>query len=208
MRNYYLIVMAFFVGTVVRADVVLENYGGTDGTGGAISSGSASSIAYTAGTTGSLESVTLRIYNSSTTTAMSVLLLNFGSTSAAANLNNVSGTRINGTGAALTYGDWQFSLGSGLAVTSGVAGSLYFKLDITDGTANWATTNNSVNVYGGWTGGTTTLPASAQYSLSAVPEPGTMLLGGIAAAAGGAVAWWKRRKQRRDAAALAAGDGA
>ena len=33
------------------------------------------------------------------------------------------------------------------------------------------------------------------YQLSAVPEPGTMLLGGIAAACGGAGAWWKRRKR-------------
>jgi len=43
-----------------------------------------------------------------------------------------------------------------------------------------------------------------RYELTAVPEPGTMLLGGIAAAVGGAGAWWKRRKQRRAAAEAAA----
>lgn len=31
---------------------------------------------------------------------------------------------------------------------------------------------------------------------SAVPEPGTMLLGGFAAMAGGAGVWWKRRRKR------------
>jgi len=43
-----------------------------------------------------------------------------------------------------------------------------------------------------------------RFPLSAVPEPGTMLLGGIAAAVGGAGGWWKRRKQRRAAAEAAA----
>lgn len=34
----------------------------------------------------------------------------------------------------------------------------------------------------------------------AVPEPGTLLLGGIAAVSGGAGAWWRRRKNRKAAA--------
>jgi len=34
------------------------------------------------------------------------------------------------------------------------------------------------------------------FTLSAVPEPGTLLLGGIAACSGAAGAWWKRRKRK------------
>jgi hypothetical protein len=34
------------------------------------------------------------------------------------------------------------------------------------------------------------------FQLSAVPEPGTLLLGGIAAACGGTGVWWKRRKRQ------------
>lgn len=35
-----------------------------------------------------------------------------------------------------------------------------------------------------------------QFALTAVPEPGTLLLGGIAACSGAAGAWWKRRKRK------------
>ena len=34
------------------------------------------------------------------------------------------------------------------------------------------------------------------FTLSAVPEPGTLLLGGIATCSGAAGAWWKRRKRK------------
>ena len=45
-----------------------------------------------------------------------------------------------------------------------------------------------------------------RYKLSAVhvPEPGTMLMGGIAAAVGGAGAWWKQRLAAAEAAATPA----
>lgn len=46
--------------------------------------------------------------------------------------------------------------------------------------------------------------SSYRYPLSDIPEPGTMLLGGIAGAVGGAGAWRKRRKQRLTAAEAAA----
>lgn len=39
-----------------------------------------------------------------------------------------------------------------------------------------------------------------QLSAVAVPEPGTLILGGIAAVSGGAGAWWRRRKNRKAAA--------
>ncbi len=38
-----------------------------------------------------------------------------------------------------------------------------------------------------------------QLNASAVPEPGTLLLGGIAAACGGTGVWWKRRKRQPQA---------
>jgi hypothetical protein len=40
----------------------------------------------------------------------------------------------------------------------------------------------------------------------AVPEPGTLLLGGLAAACGGGGVWWKRRKRKTDPSALPAGE--
>ena len=39
-----------------------------------------------------------------------------------------------------------------------------------------------------------------QLNGAAVPEPGTLILGGIAAVSGGAGAWWRRRKNRKAAA--------
>ena len=39
---------------------------------------------------------------------------------------------------------------------------------------------------------------------AAVPEPGTLILGGIAAVSGGAGAWWRRRKNRKATAEQAA----
>lgn len=43
-----------------------------------------------------------------------------------------------------------------------------------------------------------------QLSAVAVPEPGTLILGGIAAVSGGAGAWWRRRKNRKSTAEQAA----
>ena len=44
--------------------------------------------------------------------------------------------------------------------------------------------------------GTTATAARFELAASAVPEPGTLLLGGIAAACGGTGVWWKRRKRQ------------
>ena len=33
-------------------------------------------------------------------------------------------------------------------------------------------------------------------NVTSVPEPGTLLLGGIAAACGGGGAWWRRKRQK------------
>lgn len=43
-----------------------------------------------------------------------------------------------------------------------------------------------------------------QITAVAVPEPGTLILGGIAAVSGGAGAWWRRRKNRKSTAEQAA----
>jgi hypothetical protein len=61
-----------------------------------------------------------------------------------------------------------------------------------------STPTNTTNSAYGFSNATQTAVSTGQfltYQLSAVPEPGTMLLGGIAAACGGAGAWWKRRKR-------------
>jgi hypothetical protein len=49
-------------------------------------------------------------------------------------------------------------------------------------------------------------PATNLLYPQAVPEPGTLLLGGLAAACGGGGVWWKRRKRKTDEGALPAGE--
>jgi len=159
--------------------VVLQNYGETNNTRGPILGGSFGQIIqYTAGTTTTLESVTLRIWNNSLTD-MTALSLNFRHTTPTGIVirNAIPGTTVddNGLGyiGAASYGNFKFSLGSSnpalrFAVTSGLAYSLSFELDYsTGGSAYWASTDQSLTRYQGWTGGDT-IPVSYQYSLSVV----------------------------------------
>jgi hypothetical protein len=46
-----------------------------------------------------------------------------------------------------------------------------------------------------WTRSTFSTNDTTYMTLASVPEPGTLLLGGIAAACGGGGVWWKRRKR-------------
>ena len=196
MRPYFSALIGMLLINSLRAEVVLTNYGGTDGVGQALSISNASSIAYFSGFAGNFTNVKLKIFNDDSL-AITAISLSFGLTSAANDLSNVSvSTNITGS----SFADVDFNLGSGLTFANGSTGNLYFKLvSVTGGgIANWASTTNSVNANLGWTGGATTRPTNGQYELSAtaaVPEPGTLLLGGIAALTGGTGVWWKRRKK-------------
>ena len=196
MRSYFLALMGMLLVSCLHAEVVLTKYGGTDGVGQALSSSNASSIAYVSGFAGNFTNLKLRIFNNDTPT-ITAISLSFGLTSAASDLSNVS---VSTTIGSASFADVDFNLGSGLTFANGSAGNLYFKLVSTTGggIANWASTTNSVTENLGWTGGATTGPNNGQYELSAtaaVPEPGTLLLGGIAAVTGGTGVWWKRRKK-------------
>jgi len=189
-RNYFLILMAFFVGTVVQADVVINQTGGTEAGG---SSATTRTITIT-GNAGGQSLTSIRLFGITTDT------VNFS-------LNS-------GAVSSLTSSGGTFNL-STLAGSLNLSSNTLLMSDLEIGYQQNTVQVTSSTVFGndiGITGGSVDLSNGGylnyQLSAVAVPEPGTMLLGGIAAAAGGAGAWWKRRKQRRDAAALAAGDGA
>jgi hypothetical protein len=57
-------------------------------------------------------------------------------------------------------------------------------------------TAGTQTVTGAWNNSYTNSSA-VKFELSAVPEPSTLLLGGIAAACGGTSVWWKRRKRQQ-----------
>lgn len=123
------------------------------------------------------------------------------------------GTAQSKTAAEISVGLYQFEV-SGVAGFNSISAASPHQLNILSITSSGAgyniassstITNNPL--YGFYDTSYNTGP-SARFEVVGVPEPGTMLLGGIAAAVGGAGAWWKRRKGRQAAAALVAGDGA
>ena len=197
MRSYFLALMGMLLVSCLHAEVVLTNYGNTTGFGSSLSS-SESSIAWTSGYSGNFTSVKLRIYNSSLIANLSSLSLDFGLASGSFTLTNVAGTGVSIS--QQNFGDVTFDLGTSLAFTSSESGSLYFRLNSQtfNASANWANSTDPVRISSGWTGGATTGPTSGEFQLSAtaaVPEPGTLLLGGIAALTGGTGVWWKCRKK-------------
>jgi hypothetical protein len=56
-------------------------------------------------------------------------------------------------------------------------------------------TANTQTVTGSWNNSYSN-GSGVLFEITAVPEPGTLLLGGIAAACGGTGVWWKRRKRQ------------
>ena len=192
MRNYFFVVMAFFVGTVVRADVVFEN---TNTTGASVNNTSFS-LNFTVASSGASLSSFVLFGEAGQSSSLRFNLDGLGLSSA------ISSSRIGNA--------YTFSLSSVTGVGNISAGP--HQLSITNsGFLYYTTTTSTISNAAGFseTSYSNTTPFSQfQVNGAAVPEPGTMLLGGIAAAVGGAGAWWKRRKQRRDAAAFAAGDGA
>ena len=191
--------MIFFVGMVARADVVVENTNGG-------SNSATASFFY-------VKFTTLATSNQLTTIQLFGGIQNASGISF--DLRNSANSQIaNGSGGVLS--------GGVLTLNTSTFGADTYWLGVSGLNAgyNQGSTASLTSSDSGWISeatmvttnqGSTSASGSALFQVSltaAVPEPGTMLLGGIAAAVGGAGAWWKRRKQRQAAAALAAGDGA
>lgn len=181
-----------------RADVVLDNFGSSNnGAGIVFSNVTPASISWTnAGFSGYFSKIKIRAYNNGYNT-LNNLSLSFGLDSQA---NAVISNWISRAGdiSPQGYSDWEYDLGSSLTFSQGSSGTLYMKLysQQESASAYWATTPNAVSGFFGWTGGTTTNPTSGQFQLSgtAVPEPSTWLLMGLAQVMVGG--WWVWRKRQ------------
>ena len=195
MRTKFLTLVALLVAGAVRADVVIESP--DSGTGSSVNGTFTISWAQAA-TSATLS--TFKLYDGSSDTISFVLRRSTGGAYSDVGSNlNVSGTNdftftTGISNAALSAGNYQ------LVITTYLDAGYHFSATDTSGTGPWA------NAYGFSSVASTAMTGGKfiNYQLSAVPEPGTMLLGGIAAAVGGAGAWWKRRKQRLAAAEAAA----
>ena len=190
MRTKFLTLAALLVAGAVRAEVVIDgNSGGTT----ASTAGASFQITFT-NTTSNIALTTLQLFSASSgSDSISLSLVNGGTTVT---------TTASSTNGIFNFVDW-------LAISSGTSTLTVSDLDV----ARYYQTNpgsNNITADGttyGFSSPSSTPITTGQflnYQLSAVPEPGTMLLGGIAAAVGGAGAWWKRRKQRLAAAEAAA----
>jgi hypothetical protein len=184
-----------------KADQVLNQIGGaSDFQGSLISSSTNFSITWGAGFTGSFDAVSLRIYNVSTTSAISSLALKF---SLADNTGiSVTGSNTYGGGATNHISDYLFDLTPlNLSFNLNDTGALYFQYNAllsSGGTVNWSTTDRGVESSFGWTGGSTPgVGGNGQFYLSAtpVPEPSTFILLSLAALM--MVPLWHRKNSLR-----------
>jgi hypothetical protein len=100
------------------------------------------------------------------------------------------GINISGANAADIYFSSSNTAASGLwgSATSKWNTSSFSTSNITSGINNWQSGENMF----------------VRLDAAAVPEPGTLILGGIAAVSGGAGAWWRRRKNKKATAEQAA----
>ena len=185
MRTKFLTLVALLVAGAVRADVVLQNTAPDD----TVSSTSATRT-ITINSNGSGQTLTfLKLFN----VAFDTVRFSINGGTAAYITSDVNGLfdLSTLTGSLTTNGN--NTLGLDLLD----AGYEQHSSDVSTATAF----GNSIGISGGFVNDNA---GFLRYQLQAVPEPGTMLMGGIAAAVGGAGAWWKRRKQRRAAAEAAA----
>lgn len=188
---------------VARPDVVLSNYGGTDGHGMVFSTTTPATITWTnAGFSGYFSRIKLRVYNSGTGT-INHLNLSFGLDPQADSIVRSYVARA-GDLSQNAYSDWEYDLGDSLTFNQGSSGTLYIKLvsQQEKSIGNWATTSNPVTASYSWLGGVTQNPTSGQFELSAtaVPEPSTWLMLGLAQIMGGSLWIWYRRRTARNLA--------
>ena len=197
MRPQFITLIALLVAGVAQADVVIENVNAAVSFGDSTAGGF--TISFTnSGTSATLSSI--QFFNTGPTNPgpdTATFALSNGSTiwtdinlvSSSSNLFTFS----NIAGVNLASGNYT------LAITNLAAGY--------DFSSSTGTTLGAAGTAYGFSSPTATSVATGQflkYQLSAVPEPGTMLLGGIAAACAVAGVWWKQRRAAAEAAATSA----
>jgi len=97
-------------------------------------------------------------------------------------------------------------LGSNSSLQFWVTGVTSTGSTITTSDINWVVNSNLTgsNYTGNWSGNSFTNSSNGLFSIryTPVPEPGTLLLGGIAAACGGGGVWWRRKRKPQVAEAV------
>jgi hypothetical protein len=181
-----------------KADVVVSNIG-TANTSVAFTAGSISFTPTQTISSGSI--LTLRVFNSNSATA-SLSALNLQMT-VGSGTATYSGTLVGGGAiAANSYGDFTFDL-----LTQNYTNNTPFSISsisiaaqTTNADAQWAYNTTTPTFSGAWSTGASS-PGMFSLDATAVPEPGTLLLGAIAAVSGGGGVWWKRRRKNVEAPA-------
>ena len=80
-------------------------------------------------------------------------------------------------------------------VTSGDTSGLSWANGVSNSIGAQAYSTASLGLATNFNGGNTVSPGGYGFQINAVPEPGTLLLGGIAAACGGGGVWWRRKRK-------------
>ena len=183
MRSYFLALMGMLLINSLRADVVFSNTNTTS------QSLETSDFALNFRVTTSGSSVTgFKLFRGS----------NGGSLTATFRLDSNSSLTRTASYAVDGYTFDLTALDGANNISS--SGSHLLNISSISGTNYLATTSNVINnnpatgFYDTSYGGTPTSFARFEV-IGAVPEPGTLLLGGIAAVTGGTGVWWKRRKK-------------
>jgi hypothetical protein len=193
MRTFIFGMMALLgVSGLAKADVVVSNIG-TANTSVGFSTGSISFTPTQTISSGSI--LTLRVFNNSGSTALSALSLFMDVNSSG--LQSYAGTLVGGGSINInSYGDFAFNL-STRNYTNSTAfsiSSISINSQTTNADAQWAYNTTAPTFSGAWSTGASS-PGMFSLDATAVPEPGTLFLGGIAALTGGGGVWWKRRRK-------------
>ena len=197
MRPQFIALIALLAAGAAQADVVIQNMNPSQSFGESTAGGF--TISFTnSGTSATLSSIqffntgpnnpgpdtaTFALFNKST------IWTDVNLVSSSSNLftfSNIAGVNLASGNYTLAITNLAagYDFSSSTGTTLGAAGTAY---GFSSPTATSVATNQFLN-----------------YQLSAVPEPGTMLLGGIAAACGVAGVWWKQRRAAAEAAATSA----
>jgi len=213
MRTTFLALAAFYcISNQLKADVVYDNLSNTNSavSGFTFNAHNAYAQKFSSGAGGEIANIKLNLYATGSTPAWSgtfnIQIYTGVSTSSSGTLflDYFQGTQADiGTSAG---GPVTFTYNRGATNTALNAGTDYYLVVNRTGTnganLDWGGgpngTGGTGNVFQSTDGGATWTNASFAAGfggqINTVPEPGTLILGGIAAFSGGAGFWWKRRK--------------
>ncbi len=158
-----------------------------------------------------VKSITFFLTQASGTVSGNLSVDVYLSTGGSASYTPQGGVVVSSVSQAFAVGQNTFNFTSGTALN---ANATYVAVLNLSGISNIATNNIGVqtNTLSGSLNGAFTLDSGANWTAEAyqikgsvvmVPEPGTLLLGGIAAACGGGGAWWRRRRRQAKEVAVA-----